>query len=364
MNFGLFSMPTNPPERSISACVEQSLDVIEQADRLGYSEVWIGEHLTVPWEPLPACDLVIAQALARTERIKVCSGAYLLSFYHPAHLACRIMQLDHMAQGRFMCGVAAGFSPTDLRFIDAEAPKNHRMMTESLEMMKRIWTDHVGSSWEEVGEYWTVRNPEPIGAHGPHLRPFQDPHPPIALAGMTPKSGTIAYAGRHGYIPISLIENVELLGEHWELYAEEAEQAGLTPDREDWRVVRQGFVADTDEEARDWIRNSYLARYFTTAVLPGLRKSPLIDGFKHDPDVPNEAIDLEYLMEHWWLVGSPDTVAERLGAMYDAVGGFGTVVLCKYDYGETRDAYLRNLELFANEVIPAFESTHGSAAVA
>ena len=34
------------------------------------------------------------------------------------------------------------------------------------------------------------------------------------------------------------------------------------------------------------------------------------------------------------------------------LGGFGTLVVNKYDYGDTPDAYRRSLELFANEVVP------------
>ena len=41
----------------------------------------------------------------------------MLPFYHPAELALRILQFDHMAQGRFICGVAAGFSPTDVELL-------------------------------------------------------------------------------------------------------------------------------------------------------------------------------------------------------------------------------------------------------
>src|SRR5262249_50069395 len=68
MQFGLFMMPLHPPERSFVDSYERDLAQIVLADRLGYHEVWIGEHLTERWENAPAPELLIAQALLKTER--------------------------------------------------------------------------------------------------------------------------------------------------------------------------------------------------------------------------------------------------------------------------------------------------------
>jgi len=43
----------------------------------GYVEAWVGEHFTLPWEPICAPDLLFAQALLRTKRIKLAPGAHL-----------------------------------------------------------------------------------------------------------------------------------------------------------------------------------------------------------------------------------------------------------------------------------------------
>ena len=69
MEVGVFMMPSHPPERDLREGFEWDLEHISLCDRLGFSEAWIGEHYTAPWEPNPAPDLLIAQALLRTERI-------------------------------------------------------------------------------------------------------------------------------------------------------------------------------------------------------------------------------------------------------------------------------------------------------
>ena len=86
MEYGLFMMPSHPPERSIYDAHQWDLDCLVLADELGYSEAWIGEHFTSPWEPIPSPDIMIAQALLRTKRIKLAPGAHLLPFHHPSAL--------------------------------------------------------------------------------------------------------------------------------------------------------------------------------------------------------------------------------------------------------------------------------------
>ena len=46
---------------------------------------------------------------------------------------------------------------------------------------------------------------------------------------------------------------------------------------------------------------------------------------------------------------------QKLIDTYDVLGGFGTVVVNKYDYGDTPVAYRRSLELLAAEVMPAVD---------
>jgi alkanesulfonate monooxygenase SsuD/methylene tetrahydromethanopterin reductase-like flavin-dependent oxidoreductase (luciferase family) len=69
MKFGLFMMPSHPPERGLYESHQWDLDYLSLADELGFEEAWIGEHFTSPWEPIPAPDIMIAQALMRTKRI-------------------------------------------------------------------------------------------------------------------------------------------------------------------------------------------------------------------------------------------------------------------------------------------------------
>ena len=352
----MFMQSSHPPERSLGDAIEQDLTTIEWCDQLGYSEVWVGEHLTAPWEPIPALDLVLAQAIPRTERITLCAGAYVLPFYHPAELALRIAQLDHMARGRFMCGIAAGSVPTDFSMTDVDgvAGVNRAMMHESFEIMRKLWTQR-DEEWEYAGTYWTVRNPAHFLGYGPHVTPYQRPHPPIGVAGLSPRSETIRWAGEQGAIPLSLTFSVSYLKGHWDMMEEGAASAGRTCSRHDWRVIRTIFVAETDAEARAFVKEGLHARHWVESNFPLLRAFDWLKYLKHDPELPTDTVDVDYLIEHLWLVGSPGTVADKVRATQEALGGFGTLIVNKYDYGDQPDAYRRSLRLLAEEVLPAVD---------
>src|SRR5215475_12392114 len=51
MDYGLFTMPSHPPERGLYDGHQWDLQQLRWADELGFSEAWIGEHHTAPWEP-------------------------------------------------------------------------------------------------------------------------------------------------------------------------------------------------------------------------------------------------------------------------------------------------------------------------
>ena len=93
MNFGLFMMPLHPPSRSFADSYDRDMELIVQADQLGYHEAWIGEHITETWENAPVPELLIAQGLALTKQIKFATGVTMLPLHHPVDTAHRIAML-------------------------------------------------------------------------------------------------------------------------------------------------------------------------------------------------------------------------------------------------------------------------------
>ena len=361
MKYGLFMMPNHPPERTMYDSHQWDLDYLELADELGYNEAWIGEHFTSPWEPIPAPDLMIAQALMRTKRIKLGTGAHLLPFHHPAELAHRVAYLDHMAQGRFLFGIGASGLPSDWALFDVDGfGGQHREMTrEALEIILKIWEDN--GPFEYKGKFWNITVTDPLyDSLRFFLTPYQKPHPPIGVASLSYKSPTLKIAGEKGFIPMSLALNTEFVKSHWKAVEEGAQRSGRTPYRSEWRLVRDAYVADTDEEAQKQALNGMTGRVWDQYLLPLFKQFDLMPTFKHDPEVPDDAVTAEYLADHMWLVGSPETVANKIRNLYNDVGGFGELLVLVFDHWENQKGWEKSTRLLAEEVLPRVADLTGA----
>ena len=357
MQVGALLMPSHPPERSIRDGQRRDLQDLERLDALGFEEAWIGEHFTAAWEPCPAPDLLIAQALLRTKRIRLGPLGHLLPFHHPIELAHRVAYLDHMAEGRYQLGVGIGVLPTDhaLFALDASHGRNRRMTFEAIDMMTRLWTD--GAS-DFQGEFWSMGDTRCELPLGYHLVPCQKPHPPIAIAGLTAGSENHKLAGEKGWIPVSLgiDPDASVTAQHWDAVVEGAARSGRTPDRNDWRIIRDVYVAPTDTEARELAINGIMGRCWREFLLPIYLGLGLGRFLKRDPAMPDEAVDLEYLADNLWLVGSPETVADRILDLQAQTGGFGHLLIVAYDAIDERQSWDRSLQLLMNEVLPRFQT--------
>ena len=359
MKLGALLMPSHPPEQTIRDGQLQDLHELQRLDTLGFEEAWIGEHFTASWEPCPAPDLLIAQALQRTERIRLGPLGHLLPYHHPIELAHRVAYLDHLAEGRYQLGVGISALPSDHQLFGLEATSgvNRRMTFEALEIMTRLWTE---GACDFKGEFWSMGRPQTrFGSLGYHLCPYQSPHPPIAIAGLTPGSANHKLAGVKGYIPVSLSISPDpaITASHWDAVVEGAAHSGRTPDRGEWRIIRDVYVAPTDAEARTLAIDGIMGRCWREFLLPlylGLGLGPLL---KLDSSMPDEELDLEYLADNLWFVGSPETVANRIYDLQTQTGGFGHLVITSYDATDERGPWERSLQLLIQDVLPAFEAS-------
>lgn len=337
MQFGLFMMPLHPPYRSFADCYDRDVDQLVLADRLGFREAWLGEHITERWENAPAPDLLIAKALALTEHIRLGTGVTLLALHQPVYLAHRLAMLDHMARGRFQWGIGGGGIPTDLAIfgIDARQPSEVRARSaEVLDVVLKLWASEGKFSYH--GRFFDIDAPEmdDVKERGYYMKPYQQPHPPIAVAASTPTSGSIRMAGERGWIPMtsSLLSRPYLKG-HWELVAEGAASAGREADRSQWRIARDIFVAPTPRLARERAR-AVLGRNYIQHQLPNRAGSIQIQSTKIDPGMPDEAVDVDYLMENVWIVGDPQECADKIRQLYEECGGFGMLLSITADSDE------------------------------
>ena len=353
MQFGLFMMPLHPPHRSFADSYDRDLDLIVAADRLGYNEAWIGEHITERWENVPSPELLIAKALALTERIILATGVTLLCLHNPVELAHRIAMLDHLARGRFYWGIGARAIPSDLEIYGldpAHGTEVRERSREVLDIVLKIWESE--GKFEYHGQYFDISAPEldPVKERGLYIKPYQTPHPPIGVASTSLSFDSSRQVGAQGWIPMSssILPSINLKG-HWEAVEQGASDTGKTADRSQWRIARDVLVAETPELARERAEEVLVRNYHRHQV-PN-RSPNLMAASKIDPEMPDSAVDAEYMMEHLWIVGDPQQCADRIRKLYEDVGGFGTFLAVTQD-PDNHQWEQRCLELLMDEVGP------------
>ena len=355
MNVGLFMMPVHPPEKDRTECFEEDLELVVHADELGYSEAWIGQHFSVAWEPIPSNDVFIANALPRTQNIRFGTGVTIVQYHHPVNVALRLAYLDHLSRGRLMCGFGQSGISTDVTLFDLPSdPQTLGLMTlEGMYMVLKLW--QTDPPFDFQGDYWRIyideEDCDPSIAKGVLLKPYQKPHPPIAMSIIKGNSMAARTAGQKGYIPISAnLVPISTVAQHWETYCAGAATANQpTPDRSQWRVARNIFIGETTEEAREHAFNgSFAGSYDYLRKLIG----PGIGMFKDDPDMPDEAVTLEYILNNIAIIGDVDECIRRLTELWEITGGFGTLLMIAHDWDD-RQKWKRSMDLLINKVIPA-----------
>ena len=344
-------MPLHPPHRALADGYDRDLAQLVLADQLGFEEAWLGEHFSERWENAPAPDLQIARALERTERIKLGTGGTLLGLHNPVELAHRIAMLDHLARGRFQWGIGGGGIPTDLALLGIAPETVRERSAEVLEIVLALWESE--GQFTYTGKHFSLDAPalDPVTERGLHMKPFQRPHPPIAIAASTPSSASMGLAGERGYLPMtSSLLSSTYLPQHWQLVEEGARRAGREAKRADWRIARDIFVASSSEVAYTRARE-VLGRNYTEHQLPNRVGTAQMDAGKVDPATPDDALDVDYMLDNVWIVGDPGECADKLRALYQTTGGFGRLLAITVDSDDASWDH-ESLTLMAEEVAP------------
>ncbi|MFN8635667.1 MAG: LLM class flavin-dependent oxidoreductase [Chloroflexota bacterium] len=362
MRYGYFMMPMHPPGSFLADTLEYDLRQVERLDALGFHEAWVGEHFTAEWENIPSPEIFIAAALQRTKQIKLGTGVTCMPNHNPFHLAHRIAQLDHLARGRFMWGIGSGGFIGDFQVLDIDpATGVQRQLTaDAVDAVLSLWSDPKPGTYAEHSWKYTVPSPDLTVAKHVHVTPFQKPHPPIAVAGVSEKSDTLAMAGQRGWWPISInFVPTRVLKTHWQGYSDAATKAGYTPKRSDWRISRTIHVAETNAKAREETIDGSIGRDFTRYFIPLLGMGRGLNALKIDTSMPDSAISTEYMVDNdIFIVGDPGTVAAKLERLYADVGGFGGVLALAADWPDF-SIWDRSMTLLGTEVMPKLAALTG-----
>jgi alkanesulfonate monooxygenase SsuD/methylene tetrahydromethanopterin reductase-like flavin-dependent oxidoreductase (luciferase family) len=354
VKLGYFTMPLHPVGKDWGQTLAEDREAILLAERLGYEEAFVGEHVTDLAETITSCLIFIATLARDTKRIRLGSGTVNLANRHPAATAAEIAMVDTLLEGRFILGIGPGGLRSDAEMFGGLEVDRNALFLESIEHMIALWTQD--PPYRLKGKIWnltTERTWIPDLGQGAMLRPFQKPHPPIVITAILPASNGIAAAAERGWAPISAnFVHPWVIATHWPKYLEGCARAGREARGEDWRVAKSVFVSDDDATVRRMTREpgNPFAYYFRNLQ----RKAQGGRGnsfFKHDPALPDAALTDEYLVDQMLIAGTVNQVVDRLLAFREKVGPFGRLLYCGHDWADA-PAMRRSMELMAEEVMP------------
>jgi alkanesulfonate monooxygenase SsuD/methylene tetrahydromethanopterin reductase-like flavin-dependent oxidoreductase (luciferase family) len=356
---GLFTMPFHHPSRDWATILEEDQEAIVLADRLGFTEAFVGEHFSSWSERITSPLIFMATLIERTSQIRFGTGVLNLPQMHPAAIAAHAAMFDQLCRGRFIMGIGPGGLVSDLEMFDVgQAELRPQMVLESIDAVLDLWAHD--PPYRRDGRFWKISLGENIWPEfkvGYVPRPYQQPHPPIALSLITPNSSSAKLAGERGWIPVSgnFFHRRYLRG-HWERYAEGCEAAGRAPDPSIWRVSRSVLVTESDGEAEDYLADpeSGLSFYFKFFLHSFARGRKALFMIKPDLDIPDEALTVDQVKRGLIIAGSPRRVREQLAALREEIGPFGTLLMAGHDWDRPK-LWRRSMELLATEVIPALE---------
>ncbi len=308
----------------VNLTVERYWDVPEfarRAEEMGYSRVAMGEHIIDGNPPRPTLLNLPAMAAAAgaTRSLRVMTGIVIAPLYHPVTLAKMVASVDQVSGGRLDFGIGiSGQRGTKVEF-DAVGVNVHtrgKRTDEMLQVMKRLWTEEHVSHHGDFFDFDDVT-----------LLPFpaQKPYPPVWVSGRSDAAMRRAAVMGDGWYPyLFTVRRIKASNEMVRQFAAEAgrDLAGFH-----WGLNQPTAISSDASEAMGLAVPNVGERYVT----------------------PERSA--EDIAQALCIAGTPEdcirAVDDRIAAGVEHINlGF---------LASDQDAFYRQMEMFASDVMPHFQ---------
>ena len=323
----------NVPDEGMAPTWEYVSRLARRSEELGYDLTLIAELFLNDIKGIEAPSLdawTTAAALAAvTTRLEL-MVAVRPTFHQPAILAKQAAAIDRIAGGRLALNVVSSWWSDEARRYGIQFDRHEDRYARTAE-----WLDVVNGAWREPsfsydGRYYqvseTVLEPKPV----------RRPRPPIYAGGESPAAKRLIAETCDAYVIHG--DTPEIVGPKVADMAARREQTGLPP--LSFGMAAYVIVRSTEQEAaRELERITNVA-----AGSPGYRN---YQDWIANTELESRVSLADYSVSNRGLraglVGTPDQVAERIGAFAEA--GVGLLLL-------QSSPQFEEMERFAEEVMP------------
>ncbi|GAA3198731.1 LLM class flavin-dependent oxidoreductase [Rhodococcus baikonurensis] len=341
LRFGYFMAPFHVPGRNPTAALQRDLELVEHLDRLGYDEAWFGEHHSAGSEIIASPEIMIAAASQRAPRIRFGTGVTSLSYHNPLWAADRIMQLDHLTQGRTIFGVGPGSLPTDSAMIGLNPTDTRELLQENLDIVVRLLRGETVSAKTRTHELYDAKL---------QLAPYSENGIEITVAAVASRP-VLAWPVRtvSACSPSNSVVRRRFRRLGAPLECDGGARGGQRDDGGSSAVVScRAFPCRRNRGGSTQagrIRHRGVVRLFPARgglpqmAVSGARLSEMID-FINEAGIG--------------VIGTPEQARRQVQRLWDQSGGFGCMLQMGHDWANPQDTR-RSAELFAQEVFPHFQ---------
>jgi alkanesulfonate monooxygenase SsuD/methylene tetrahydromethanopterin reductase-like flavin-dependent oxidoreductase (luciferase family) len=177
MDFGIIlgDTPTTVSEKDH---FDSILRQVHAAQSAGMNHILIGQHFIFErsrwFQPVP---LLARLAGELDSHVRLVTQILIAPLYHPVLLGEELATLDVVTGGRLSVGLGLGYIPGEYELFGVPFKERGQRLNETIEILKLMWTqDRVTYH----GRHFTLDD-IPI-----HIRPIQQPHPPIWVGAGSP----------------------------------------------------------------------------------------------------------------------------------------------------------------------------------
>ena len=350
-------MPMHPAHRHPLQTLQEDREAVILADRLGFHDAFVGEHLTDRCENITNSFIFLATLIGETQTIKLATGTSNLSHVHPALIAAHAAMFDHLAQGRFIFGVSPGALASDAEALGILDEDRNKIFAEAIDVILAIWERDPPYDIQFPGNRFkvsTARTQLPEFNRGAMYKPYQKPRPEIVGTVVAPHSKGVIAMGERDFHPMSAnFLLTHWLPSHWHNYAEGKKKVNKKADSAEWRIARTIFVADDDRLAQRYAKEDAASpyRFYWDKLRGNMMRAKRHVVFKRHEGEDDAAITMERLLDELVICGSVSKVVDEVLALREQAGDFGELVYASMDWVDPALAK-RSMELMAREVMP------------
>ena len=191
------------------------LEVARRVEEAGFDSIWVGDHISF-YIPILESLTALSFVAGVTERVRLCTGVYLMPLRNPTVTAKVTSTLDRLSGGRLTLGVGVGGEfPPEFEACAVPVAERGSRTDEGIEILRRLWTEE---GVEHRGDHFdfgpVTLNPRPVQALGP----------PIVVGGR--KAPSMRRAGRLGDGYISHMCSAEQYAANMDSIQRHAREAG------------------------------------------------------------------------------------------------------------------------------------------